>query len=114
MGMKYKAARAQMFREKVANLNEAVDMLRASEVAAQHIKEIEQGSTSDKVVSVCIVRYASTSSWTTSPKVHGPEACCYISNIPCLLRMTNFSRHTDRSVRLFPIAITREVPPPKV
>ena len=46
MGMKYKAARAQMFREKVANLNEAVDMLRASEVAAQHIKEIEQGSTS--------------------------------------------------------------------
>ena len=62
MEMKYKAARAQMFREKVANLNEAVDMLRASEVAAQHIKEIEQGSTSDEVVSLCIVRYASTSS----------------------------------------------------
>ena len=55
MGMKYKAARAQMFREKVANLNEAVHMLRASEVAAQHIKEIEQGSTSDEVVSLCIV-----------------------------------------------------------
>ena len=61
MGMKYKAARAQMFREKVVNLNEAVDMLRASEVAAQHIKEIDQG-TSDEVVSLCIVRYASTSS----------------------------------------------------
>ena len=38
-----------MFREKVANLNEAVDMLRASEVAAQHIKEIDQG-TSEEVV----------------------------------------------------------------
>ena len=62
MGMKYKAAIAQMFREKVANLNEAVDMLRPSEVAVQHIKDIEQGSTSDKVVSLCIVRYASTSS----------------------------------------------------
>ena len=61
MGMKYKAARAQMFREKVVNLNEAVDMLRASEVAAQHIKEIDQG-TSEEVVSLCIVRYASTSS----------------------------------------------------
>ena len=50
-----------MFREKVVNLNEAVDMLRASEVAAQHIKEIDQG-TSEEVVSLCIVRYASTSS----------------------------------------------------
>ena len=38
MGMKYKAARAQMFREKVVNLNEAVDMLIASEVAAQHMR----------------------------------------------------------------------------
>ena len=35
-------------------------MLRASEVAAQHIKEVEQG-TFDEVVSLCIVRYASTS-----------------------------------------------------
>ena len=61
MGMKYKAARAQMFREKVVNLNETVDMLRASEVAAQHIKEIDQG-TSDEVVSLCIVRYAYASS----------------------------------------------------
>ena len=61
MGIKYKAASAQMFREKVANLNEAADMLRASEVAAQHIKEIEKG-TSDEVVSHCIARYASTSS----------------------------------------------------
>ena len=61
MGMKYKAARAQMFREKVVNLNETVDMLRASEVAAQHIKEIVQG-TSDEVVSLCIVRYAYASS----------------------------------------------------
>ena len=61
MGMKYKAARAQMFRLKVANLNAAVDMLRASEVAAQYIKEVEQG-TFDEVVSLCIVRYASTSS----------------------------------------------------
>ena len=60
MRMTYKTARAQMFREKVANLNEAVDMLRASEVAAQHIKEIEQG-TSEEVVSVCIVQYTSTS-----------------------------------------------------
>ena len=61
MGMKYKAARAQMFREKVVNLNEAVDMLRASEVAAQHIKDIDPG-TSEEVVSLCILRYASTSS----------------------------------------------------
>ena len=61
MRMTYKTARTQMFREKVANLNEAVDMLRASEVAAQHIKEIEQG-TSEEVVSVCIVQYTSTSS----------------------------------------------------
>ena len=61
MGMKYKAARAQIFREKVVHLNEAVEMLRASEVAAQHIKEIDQG-TSEEVVSLCIVRYASTSS----------------------------------------------------
>ena len=57
MGIKYKAARAQMFREKVVNVNETVDMLRASEVAAQHIKDIDQG-TSDEVVSVCIVQYA--------------------------------------------------------
>ena len=42
LGMKDKAARARMFREKAVNLNEAVDMLRASEVAAQHIKEIDQ------------------------------------------------------------------------
>ena len=34
-------------REKAVNLNEAIDMLRASEVAAQHIKEIDQG-TSEK------------------------------------------------------------------
>ena len=64
VGTKYMAARAWifgMFREKVVNLNEAVDMLRASEVAAQHIKEIDQG-TSEEVVSLCIVRYASTSS----------------------------------------------------
>ena len=61
MGMKYKAARAQMFREKVVNLNEAVEMWRASEVAAQHIKEIDQG-TSEEVVSLCIVQYAFTSS----------------------------------------------------
>ena len=33
-----------MFREKAGNLNEAIHMLRASEVAAQHIKEIEQGT----------------------------------------------------------------------
>ena len=57
IGMKYKAARAQMFREKVVNQNLTVDMLGASEVAAQHIKEIGQG-TSDEVVSLCIVRYA--------------------------------------------------------
>ena len=37
MGTKYKAARAQMFRDKVVNLNEAVD----SEIAAQHIKKID-------------------------------------------------------------------------
>ena len=64
MGTKYKAARARiigMFREKIVNLNEAVDMLRASEIAAQHIKEIDQG-TSEEVVSLCIVRYTSTSS----------------------------------------------------
>ena len=60
MGTKYKAARARMFR-RLVNLNEAVDMLRASEVAAQHIKEIDQG-TSEEVVSLCIVWYASTSS----------------------------------------------------
>ena len=53
MGTKYKAARAQMFRDKVVNLNEAVDMLRASEIAAQHIKEIDQG-TSEEVESLCI------------------------------------------------------------
>ena len=41
MGMKNKATRAQMLREKVVNLNEAIDMLRASEVAAQHIKKID-------------------------------------------------------------------------
>ena len=40
-----------MFREKVVNLNEAVDMLRASEVAVQCIKEIDQG-TSEEVVSL--------------------------------------------------------------
>ena len=36
LGMKDKATRARMFKEKVkkVNLNEAVDMLRASEVAA--------------------------------------------------------------------------------
>ena len=61
LGTKYKAARAQMFIEKVVNLNEAVDMLRASEVAVQHIQEIDQG-TSEDVVSLCIVRYASRSS----------------------------------------------------
>ena len=61
MGMKYKAARAQMFRENVVNLNEIVDMLRAIEIAAQHKKEIDQG-TSDEVVSLCIVRYAYASS----------------------------------------------------
>ena len=49
LGTKDKAARAQMFGEKAANLNEAVDMLRASEVVAQHIKEIDQG-TSEGVV----------------------------------------------------------------
>ena len=49
LGTKDKAARAQMFREKAVNLNEAIDMLRASEVAAQHIKEIDQG-TSEEVV----------------------------------------------------------------
>ena len=38
-----------MFREKAVHLNEAIDMLRASEVAAQHIKEIDQG-TSEEVV----------------------------------------------------------------
>ena len=38
-----------MFREKAVNLNEAIDMLGASEVAAQHIKEIDQG-TSEEVV----------------------------------------------------------------
>ena len=32
-----------MFREKAVNLNEAIDMMKASEVAAQHIKEIDQG-----------------------------------------------------------------------
>ena len=61
METKYKAARARMFRETVVNLNEAFDMLRASEVAAQHIKEIDQG-TSEEVVSLCIVWCASTSS----------------------------------------------------
>ena len=49
LGTKDKAARARMFREKAVNLNEAVDMLRASEVAAQQIKEIDQG-TSEEVV----------------------------------------------------------------
>ena len=44
LGTKDKAARAQMCREKAVNLNEAIDMLRASEVAAQHIKEIDQGT----------------------------------------------------------------------
>ena len=48
-GTKDKAARVQMFREKAVNLNEAIDMLRASEVAAQHVKEIDQG-TSQEVV----------------------------------------------------------------
>ena len=61
MGTKYKAERARMFRVKVVNLNEAVDMLRASEVAAQHIKEIDLGK-SEEVLSLCIVWYASTSS----------------------------------------------------
>ena len=41
LGTKDKAARARMFREKAVNLNEAIDMLRASDVAAQHIKEID-------------------------------------------------------------------------
>ena len=49
LGTKDKAARGRMFREKAVNLNEAVDMLRASEVAAQQIKEIDQG-TSEEVV----------------------------------------------------------------
>ena len=49
LGAKDKAARARMFEEKAANLNEAVDMLRASGVAAQHIKEVDQG-TSEGVV----------------------------------------------------------------
>ena len=39
----------QNVREKAVNLNEAIDMLRSSEVAAQHIKEIDQG-TSEEVV----------------------------------------------------------------
>ena len=50
-----------MFKEKVVNLNKTVDMLKASEVAAQHIKEIDQG-TSDEVVSLCIVWYVYASS----------------------------------------------------
>ena len=41
LGMKDKAARARMFRKKAVNLNETIDMVRASEVAAQHIKEID-------------------------------------------------------------------------
>ena len=49
LGTKDKAARARMFRENTVNLNEAIDMLQASEVAAQHIKEIDQG-TSEEVV----------------------------------------------------------------
>ena len=49
LGTKDKAARARMFREKAVNLNEAIDMLRASDVAAQHIKEIDKG-TSEEVV----------------------------------------------------------------
>ena len=56
MGTKYKAARARiigMFREKVVNLNETVDMLSDGEVTVQHIKEMDQG-TSEEVVLLCM------------------------------------------------------------
>ena len=46
---KDKTARARMFREKAVNLNKAIDMMRTSDVAAQHIKEINQG-TSEEVI----------------------------------------------------------------
>ena len=36
-----------MFREKAINLNVAIDMLQASEVAAQHLKEIDQGTSEE-------------------------------------------------------------------
>ena len=44
-----------MFREKAVNLNEAVDKLRASEVSAQHIKDVDPG-TSGEVVHFIITR----------------------------------------------------------
>ena len=79
MGTKYKAARARIIgilREKVINLNEAVDMLRASEVAAQHIKEIDQGTSEKWFTLHCPLRnHILVNNFS---KVHGPEACCYI------------------------------------
>ena len=38
-----------MFREKAVDVNGAIDQLRASEIAAQHILEIEQGHTEESI-----------------------------------------------------------------
>ena len=48
-GDERQGCKSTMFREKAVNLTEAIDMVRASEVAAQHIKDIDQG-TSEEVV----------------------------------------------------------------
>ena len=45
MGAKDESAIARMFREKAVDVNGAIDQLRASDIAAQQIREIEQGHT---------------------------------------------------------------------
>ena len=49
LGVKDKSARARMFREKAVDVNGAIDQLRASEITAQQIREIEQGHTKESI-----------------------------------------------------------------